>query len=482
MHGMQATFFWHDYETTGADPRRDRPSQFAGIRTTLALEPLGEPVIAYCKPARDTLPQPDAVLLTGITPQHAEREGLPEAGFAALVHEQLALPGTCGAGYNSVRFDDEVTRNLLYRNFHDPYAREWQHGNSRWDLIDLARMCYAFRPEGIEWPMREPGAASFRLADLAAANGLVHGQAHDALSDVEATLSLARLLRARQPRLFEWSFALRDKRRALALLDWTARQPLLHVSSRYPATRGCVAMVMPLAALPDQPNAVIVYDLDCDPSDLLALDVEAVRDRVFTAREDLPEDAPRIPLKLVRANRCPALAPLGVLQGTNVRRIGLDVERCLGHAQRLQADPDVASKVRAVFERPATERSPEDADLALYGGFLADADRALAVRVRGCTGLELVTGGVRFADPRCQELLFRYRARNWPDTLDAQEAERWRRLRSTRLQRDDGTVSIVLDRYRERIAELRAVHASPGREQILLDALDAWGEELAASL
>ena len=196
------TFFWHDYETFGTDPRRDRPAQFAGIRTNGELEVIADPVMLYCKPPTDSLPHPEACLLTGITPQLAEREGLIECEFAAAVLEELGARGTCGVGYNSIRFDDEFTRNLLYRNFHDPYEREWKDGNSRWDLIDLACMCYALRPQGIEWPRRDDGSPSFRLEDLASANGLKQQRAHDALSDVEALIELARLIRRRQPRLY----------------------------------------------------------------------------------------------------------------------------------------------------------------------------------------------------------------------------------------------------------------------------------------
>ncbi|MGH8474260.1 MAG: exonuclease domain-containing protein, partial [Methylococcales bacterium] len=127
------TLYWHDYETFGTDPAWDRPAQFAGLRTGEDLEIIAEPLVLYCKPADDMLPNPEACLITGITPQLASRKGLPEADFIAAIHEQLAQPATCGAGYNSLRFDDEVTRNCLYRNFYDPYAREWQHGNSRWD-------------------------------------------------------------------------------------------------------------------------------------------------------------------------------------------------------------------------------------------------------------------------------------------------------------------------------------------------------------
>ena len=473
------TFAWHDYETFGADPRRDRPAQFAAIRTDEALEPVGDPVVAYCRLPDDVLPHPDAVLLTGITPQHAETHGVSEPEFAQIVAETLGAPGTCGAGWNSIRFDDEFTRNLLYRNFHDPYAREWEHGNCRWDLIDVARLAYALRPEGIEWPRRDDGTPSFRLEHLAEENGLVHAKAHDALSDVEATIGVARLVRASQRRLYEWSLGLRSKRRALSLLDWVQRTPVLHASSRIPAKRGCVALVMPLAALPDQANAVVVYDLDADPSDLLALDVDAIRERVFVGRADLPEGIERIPLKIVRANHCPALAPVATLAGVDTARIGLDVDRALRHAERLRCDADVADKVLRVFAREDRDAPTEDPELALYRGFVGDADRALLPHVRRASP-EALAAGFPFRDSRYTELLFRYRARHHPDTLDATERERWQRFRTRRLTREDGLASLTLAQFRARIAELRSGEGSASTA--LLDALEAWGEAIAAGV
>ncbi|MEO7071649.1 MAG: exodeoxyribonuclease I, partial [Rhodanobacter sp.] len=296
------TFFWHDYETTGADPRRDRPLQFAGIRTTAELEIIDAPVMFYARPPRDMPPHPDACLITGITPQHADREGLGEAEFAARVHEQLSAPGTCAVGYNSLRFDDEFTRHLLYRNFYDPYAREWENGNSRWDLIDLVRMCHALRPEGIVWPQRDDGTPSFRLEHLASANHLDQEHAHDALSDVQALIGLARLIRVRQPRLWAWYFALRRKQRVFDLLDVVGMTPLVHVSSRYPASRRCLALIAPLAPHPSRSGEVIVCDLATDPSEWLDLDEDDIADRIFTPRADLPEGVNRVPLRTVRAN------------------------------------------------------------------------------------------------------------------------------------------------------------------------------------
>jgi len=271
-HPPGDTFYWHDYETTGIDLARDRPLQFAGLRTDLDLNPVGEPLTLFCQPATDMLPAPEACLITGITPQRARDEGVCEAEFIDRILAELARPGTCALGYNTLRFDDEVTRHTLYRNLHDPYSREWRDGNSRWDLIDLVRTIHALRPEGIEWPRREDGTPSFRLEELTAANNLEHGPAHDALADVRGTLALARLLRARQPRLWDYLFNLRRKQAVWRLLDLDGMTPLVHVSGRYPAARGCLAVVAPVARHPQNPNAVIVLDLATDPACFDGLD------------------------------------------------------------------------------------------------------------------------------------------------------------------------------------------------------------------
>jgi len=479
---MAETFLWHDYETTGADTRRDRPAQFAAIRTDGNLEPTGEPISLLCRPAPDVLPHPDAVLLTGITPQRMQREGVIEAEFAARVHEAMAAPGTCSVGYNSLRFDDEITRHLLYRNFFDPYEREWKNGNARWDLIDLARMCHALRPDGIEWPLRDDGGPSFKLEHLAAANGIAQARAHDAVSDVEALIGLARLLRARQPRLWDWYYALRRKKRVFDLIDPVAMTPLLHVSSRYPAARGCIAMVAPLAPHPTLPNAVLVYDLAVDPAPLLELDADDIADRVFTPRADLPEGIERIPLKAIHANRSPALAPPSVLRGVDLARIALDPDRARAHLERLRGATGLAEKVRQVFGRAAGHDAAPDPELALYEGFPSDTDKRLFADVRATPPERLGKRAFPFRDARYTELLFRYRARNWPDTLTDEEADRWSEFRRARLTRPGPLTPLTLDDYFARIAAHRASETPKPGQVPLLDALEAWGIEVRETL
>ncbi len=477
MQTGNLTLYWHDYETSGANPRQDRPVQFAGLRTDEVLNEIGEPLVVYCKPARDRLPHPEACLLTGITPQMAEARGVPEPEFIALIHAQLAQPGTCGVGYNTLRFDDEVTRFTLYRNFYDPYAREWQSGNSRWDVIDLARMTFALRPEGIVWPQNDEGKPSFRLENITAANGLAHDSAHDALSDVRATIALARLLRDQQPRLYDWLFRLRDKRAAANLLDLKMHTPVLHTSRMYSSEYGCTTLVMPLLPETGNINSILVYDLRHDPAEFIQLDIDALSERLFTPKEELAEGQQRLPIKAVRLNKCPALAPQKVLNDEIASRIGLDAEQCHKHWQLLLQNPDFMQRIQRAYSNGKI--FPEnDADLALYDGFASDHDRNLFPLVRDAKPEKLIDLSEKFQDGRYTELLFRYRARNFPDTLSAQEKYRWQAHCRRWLGEDAINGNLTLNAYHQKLLQLRADCLQPAQQEILIE-LETWGRMLA---
>ena len=474
------TFYWHDYETWGTDPRKDRPAQFAGQRTDTDLNPVGDPQVLYCRPGDDCLPQPEACLITGITPQRAAALGAREADFATAIARELARPATCGVGYNSLRFDDEVTRHLLYRNLQDPYGREWQNGNSRWDLIDTLRAAHALRPEGIVWPRDEDGVATFRLEALTAANGIEHGAAHDALADVRATIALARLLKASQPKLFDYALTLRAKHRVEELL--AGRTPLLHVSARYPAAQGCIAPVLPVGRHPVNKNEIVVFDLRQDPDELLDLDVDSIRLRLFTPAAKLPEGAGRIPLKGVHVNKAPFLASLRTLDDAAAELWGIDLAAIERHAARLKAAArDLEAKIRAVHA-PQERATETDPDLMLYsGGFFSDADRREMDRARSLTPPELGRARLSFQDPRLPEMLLRYRARNWPETLTEAELAHWETFRRRRLTDPDGGASLTLTAYREALARLGAEHAGDPPRLALLAELADWGEGLLTS-
>ena len=475
---MALTLYWHDYETWGTDPSRDWPAQFAGVRTDENFKVIGKPLEQYCCPADDMLPQPEACLVTGITPRQARENGVIEAEFFRRIHEQLALPGSCGVGYNSIRFDDEVTRFGLYRNFFDPYAREWQNGNSRWDIIDMVRLTRALRPDGIEWPSHADGTPSFRLEQLTEANGILHEGAHDALTDVYATIELARLIKLRQPRLFDYLFRLRDKRRVAALLNLQAMQPVLHVSSMYPAERGCIAMVVPVAGHPTNKNGVIVYDLAHDPEPLLQLSVEEISMRLFTPRSELPEGVERIPLKTVHLNKSPAVVPMNTLTDQAAERWSIDVAVGEEHLRRLKSASGLARKVQQVHSDRVYEPL-SNPDLNLYGGgFFSSEDRRKMERLRETPPGSLASLDLHWDDARLPEMLFRYRARNWPNTLSENEYRRWQAFRINRIKDPEGGASITLEAYRRKLARMMVDPAIDDRDRGILSQLADWPAEI----
>ena len=481
------SFFWHDYETFGRVPRRARPAQFAGVRTDAALNEIGDPLMLYCQPAPDTLPDPESCLLTGITPLTCLAQGVPEHQFAGAVLQALGQPGTVGVGYNTIRFDDEVTRHLFWRNLIDPYGREWQNDCGRWDLLDVVRCAYALRPDGIVWPTHPDGRPSFKLEHLAAANGLLHEAAHDALSDVRATIALARLLRERQPKLFEFCLKLRRKDAVWQEIgpfmgkDGDARRPLLHVSGMYPAERGCLGLVWPLAGHPSNKNELIVWDLAHDPAELLGLDAATLRLRMFSKTEDLPEGVSRLPVKTIHINKSPVvIANLKTLAPAMAERWGLDIAAGLAHAgwalnnsRALEAIP-----WRQVFERPAGGPAP-DVDEDLYGGFVNPADRRTLDRLRALPADKLAGKQPAFEDGRLAELLFRYRARNFPDTLSDEDAARWQQHCCDRLHDGAGGLT-TLTQYFEQLDAL--AETADERDQAILGELYDYAEQIAPDL
>ncbi|MFD0738081.1 exodeoxyribonuclease I [Lysobacter koreensis] len=496
---MPASFLFYDLETFGADPRTTRIAQFAAIRTDADLNPVDEPISFFVRPADDLLPSPIATLITGITPQAARREGTTEAEAFARIFDEMARPETCSVGYNSLRFDDEFVRHGLFRNFYDAYEREWRGGNSRWDLLDVMRLAHALRPDGIAWPRREAhgyasaagagragaaedGATSFKLEHLAEANGVREGDAHEALSDVRALIGLARQLKAAQPKLWQYALKLRDKRFAATLLDTVAMTPALHVSQRFPASRLCAAPILPIARHPHIDSRVLVFDLAQDPTALLHLEPGQIADRLYTPAADLPEGEERVALKEVHLNKCPALIAWDHLRAADFARLAIDPLVVAERAARLRdAGPALAEKVRRVFASER-QRAPSDVDASLYDGFIGDGDKRLFNQVRSTDPGALGARVFGFRDPRLPELLFRYRARNWPDTLSISERARWDEYRRHRLRDEAGLSEYSFARFHAEIDALRAAHADDGGKLALLDQLEAWGRELDATV
>lgn len=422
---QQPTFFFFDYETWGTSPAKDRPCQFAGVRTDMDFNIIGEPLVIYCQPPADYLPSPEAALITGITPQTAETQGLIEPEFIGKIHQQLATPNTISLGYNSIRFDDEVTRYTCYRNFIDPYAWSWKNGNSRWDLLDVMRACYALRPEGINWPENDEGFISLKLEHLSVANGIEHANAHDAMADVVATIEMAKKVKAAQPKLFDYFLSMRHKRKLNELIDIVNMTPLMHVSGMLGKECRYTSWIVPVAWHPTNQNAVICVDLAKDPQALLDLDVESLNQRLYTKRSELGPDELPVPVKLVHLNKCPILAPAKTLTAENAAAIGIDRAKCLENLARLRQHPEIREKLIGVYTIEREYEKSTDVDTQLYDGFFSPADKAAMDIIRETDPNHLAALDISFNDPRIKPLLFRYRARHYPWTLDEAEQQRW---------------------------------------------------------
>ena len=422
---MSASLYWYDYETFGTHPAYDRPAQFAGVRTTPELEVIGQPLEVYTRLTADYLPDPGACRVTGIGPAIVNEQGLNEKDFITRIKSELSQPGTCNTGYNSIRFDDEFTRHTLFRNFHDPYEHEWRDGNSRWDLLDVVRLTRALRPQGINWPFHTDGKPSNRLEDLTRANGIEHGDAHDATSDVYATIAVARLIRQHQPKLFDYAYRRRDKSSIATLLNLVGQQPVLHVSGMIPSDFGHTAMVLPLARHPKNKNGIIVIDLRYDPEPLMSLTPAELAHRLFTPKARQSAGQTPVGIKTIHINRAPVVVPLSTLDEESAARLFIDTSVSFQHAETIKRYPEFAQSVVAAMSEQSFE-DPDDVDNSLYsGGFFSESDRRQMQTIRGLNAAELGTFDGFFDDARMDEMLFRYRARNFPASLSAAETQRW---------------------------------------------------------
>ncbi len=398
------------------------------------LDPIGEPYNLLVMLNDDTLPSPDALMVTGITPQKTVEEGYSEAQFARMLNEDIFTPETIAVGFNNIRFDDEFIRHLLWRNFHDPYEWSWKDGRSRWDLLDVVRLTRALRPEGINWPLDDKGEPSNRLELITSANGIAHENAHDALADVTALIAVTKLIKQKQPQLYDYLLKMRDKKVVQQLVNVDDKKPFVYASGRYDKEFAKTTVAFPLTT--SRNGGVVVYDLRYDPTPFVELSTEELSKKIFASWEERQaEDFVKLPVKELQYNRCPAVAPLGVLeQGDGWQKISLDLKTVQKHQNILLNHPDFAEKLRTIFEnKPAFKKLP-DPEAQLYDGFLNDRDRIRVEAVRNADERELADFHPEFQDERLAPLLLHYKARNFPRSLSEDDLAQWETWRAQHLQ------------------------------------------------
>lgn len=466
------TFYWYDYETFGISPKVDRISQFAGIRTDESLNIIDEHMF-YCKPTNDCLPSPEACNVTGITPQLCEQKGTIEHEFIKKINNEFTVANTCIVGYNSIRFDDEFTRYTLYRNFIDPYAWHWKNGNTRWDILDVVRLCYALKKDdSLNWVYTDEGKPVFKLDHLSIANGIEHSDAHDALADVRATIGIAKIIKDKQPQLFDYAFSLREKKvveSKVALFE-----PMLHTSGMYPATLSCTRLAVALAYHPEYNDRAIIFNLDQDPSILLELDIEELKTLMFTKQSELPEGVERLQIKDLIFNKSPMFVPnIYKLETKIIEQLQINMTQCM---QRLSFIKDnqiaIAKVVQNLYKNDQARIKTNDVDQALYDGFMDNTDKRIGDQLQNLSIDELKDFHPKFKDQKLNTLLMHFKARNYPETLSDDEAEDWFETLQGRVQAgENGYLNI--DKYFQCINTMREQH--PEKEKIWKQ-LEIYGE------
>ena len=461
------TFFFYDLETSGFSARDDRVMQFAGQRTDMELKKIGDPVNLLVKLTDDILPSPDAIMVTGITPQSTLSDGYSEKEFCDILMSDVFTEDTIAVGFNNVRFDDEFIRHTLWRNFYDPYEWSWSDGRGRWDMLDVVRMTRALRPNGIEWPTDETGKAVNKLELLGKANNLTHTHAHDALSDVEVLIDLACLLRDKQPKLYDYLFSLRDKKAVANLVSLDDPKPFVYTSGRYDPAHEKTTVAFPIAP-GTKPGSVLVYDLRRDPSPFLNASPRQLASIIFADRDTrATEGFVALLVKDLAFNRCPAVAPVGVLDDATRERLTIDMAAVQRHLSILTSNPTFGSAVQEAFEMREPYAPSTDVEHQLYDSFMSDKDKGRCAVVRAADATELADFHPQFVDERLPELLFRYKARQFPTSLSEDEHTRWNTYRAQKLQ-------LTLPKY---VADCERLQLS-GADSYLLQELQLWAENV----
>ena len=475
------TFFFYDLETSGFSPQNDRIMQFAGQRTDENFNRIGEPINILVRLNDDVLPSPSALMVTKISPQKTVEEGYTEAEFAKMLVEEYFTPDTVIIGYNNVRFDDAHIQHLLWRNFYPPYDWQWKEGRSRWDLLDVVRMIRALRPEGINWPFiknKETGEkfASNKLELLTKENGISHENAHDALSDVDGLIDVARLLKEKQPQIFDYLLKMRSKNEVQKMINLENPKPFVYTSGRFSVEFEKTTIAFPIA--PAKNKNVIVWDLQFSPKDFLDWSAEQILENITADFETRSQaDFKPIAAKILQYNKCPAVAPVGVLNDENKERLKIDLGEIQKNLDILRKNPHFSENLRTAFEKKSEvfqDKNSKDTlspEARLFEGFVSRSDDIKIEAVRNSSARELADFHPYFNDERLSELLLHYKARSFSKSLSSQEKEIWEEYRVKNIQK-------MMPKFIQEFQEITARKDLNSKEEFILEEIKLWLENI----
>jgi exodeoxyribonuclease-1 len=295
--------------------------------------------------------------------------------------------------------------------------------------------------------------------------------AHDALSDVTATIAMAKLIKQKQPRLFDYVVNNRRKKAIVEMLNLQERKPFFHISGMLDKEHMYGAVMMPLAKHPTQSNGIICFDLSADPEVLIDLNAEEIQRRVFTSTADLPEGTARIPLKVVHINKAPVVTTHKLIDEKAADRLKINMQDCMENWHRLNG-VNLQTKLQQVFaERDFPAKA--EAEQQLYQGFLPDSDKGLLDEVRRASVDDFKAHSFHFADKRYNQMLFSYRARYFESSLTDDERKIWQESCRWRLT-DESSGYLTLQQQATEIDELLADTSLGADKRAVLQSLKEW--------
>ncbi|MDC0239717.1 exodeoxyribonuclease I [Candidatus Thioglobus sp.] len=472
------TFYWYDYETFGLSPRIHRIAQFAGIRTDENLNILDEHMF-YCKPTNDCLPTPEACKVTGITPQYCDEKGLIEHEFIIKINKEFSVPDTCIVGYNSIAFDDEFTRYTLFRNFLDPYAWHWQNNNTRWDILNVARFCYAHKEEdSLNWVVTEKNRFTLQLEKIAPANNIEHSNAHDAMADVRATIGIAKIIKQKQPKFFDYALSLNNKKTVKEKLNYF--YPMLLTSQPFGSKCAFTKMVVAITTHPEYQDRAIVYSLDQDPEILVDEAADDLKKLLFSKKDDLPKGKDRLKLSEVVFNKSPMFVCSPNSDSFNIsdsliEKFQIDMAKCMRNLSYIQDNrAHIEEKIQSIYKRDSDREPNIDVDQSLYDNFISNKDRKICDEIQHLSVDQISAFRPNFEDRKLSKLFLNFKARNYPETLTEDEQEDWFEIVQSRVQSgENGYLSF--EQFEKSLNKLKEAH--PDRSN-LWQALEEYANRL----
>jgi len=434
------TFIFYDTETTGLSAGFDQILQFAAIITDDDLNPVEE-VNLRCRLLPHVIASPGALAITGVRPADIAGANLSHyemiRDIRALVERHAPV---VMVGYNSISYDENMLRQAFYQTLNPIYLTN-TGGNTRMDVLNLAHAASEYAPGLLSIPTNARGRSVFKLDQLAPANGLMHEDAHEAMSDTQATLDLARMIRNGAPEVWEALYAARSKPSALAFME--REEVFCATNMRFGQSS---ILATRIGANPENPSEVAVFDLTHDPAHYLDI-----------ARGDMPSllrTTPR-PIRTVKANQQPILVPYG-LSNDHVAGNDLPEDLLRERAAQVRAHPNFEEKVvHAVANRyPPWEQSPH-VEARIYEGFPSRADENLMVDFHRRPWEERIAIVDQFQDERLRALGERLVWAERPDVLSEEASQRLDAWQRNRFLAGGDTPWLTIGRAFDELAELR---------------------------